>query len=77
MHSSLANGALAVATALRKGSLAQFASTRSSGFVPIVIDQTHRGERAYDIFSRLLKERIVILNGGVQRAVVLGLYLDV
>lgn len=31
-------------------------------YVPMVIEQTGRGERAYDIFSRLLKERIVFLN---------------
>ena len=30
--------------------------------VPMVVEQTNRGERAYDIFSRLLKERIVILG---------------
>ncbi|MEM6408832.1 MAG: ATP-dependent Clp protease proteolytic subunit [Pseudomonadota bacterium] len=33
--------------------------------VPMVVEQTSRGERAYDIFSRLLKERIVFLNGPV------------
>ncbi|EAU55011.1 ATP-dependent Clp endopeptidase proteolytic subunit ClpP [Mariprofundus ferrooxydans] len=33
--------------------------------VPTVVEQTSRGERAYDIFSRLLKERIVFLNGQV------------
>jgi ATP-dependent Clp protease protease subunit len=33
-----------------------------SGLVPIVIEQTGRGERAYDIYSRLLKDRIVILG---------------
>lgn len=47
--------------------MTQIGSPRNAGFVPIVIDQTHRGERAYDIFSRLLKERIVILNGGVNQ----------
>ena len=31
--------------------------------VPMVVEQTSRGERAYDIFSRLLKERIVFVNG--------------
>lgn len=36
-----------------------------SNLVPIVIEQTGRGERAYDIFSRLLKDRIVILGGPV------------
>lgn len=33
--------------------------------VPIVVEQTSRGERSYDIFSRLLKERIIFLNGEV------------
>ncbi len=33
--------------------------------VPIVVEQTARGERSFDIFSRLLKERIVFLNGPV------------
>ncbi len=36
-----------------------------STLVPIVIEQTGRGERAYDIFSRLLKDRIIILGGPV------------
>jgi ATP-dependent Clp protease protease subunit len=33
-----------------------------SSLVPIVVEQTHRGERAYDIFSRLLKERIIFIG---------------
>jgi len=33
--------------------------------VPVVVEQTARGERSYDIFSRLLKERIIFLNGQV------------
>ena len=33
--------------------------------VPMVVEQTNRGERAYDIYSRLLKERIIFLIGGV------------
>ena len=33
--------------------------------VPMVVEQTSRGERAFDIFSRLLKERIIFLTGGV------------
>ncbi len=37
--------------------------------VPMVIEQTNRGERAYDIYSRLLKERIIFLIGGVNDAV--------
>jgi ATP-dependent Clp protease protease subunit len=34
-----------------------------SDLVPMVVEQTARGERSYDIFSRLLKERIIFLNG--------------
>ena len=37
--------------------------------VPMVIEQTNRGERAFDIYSRLLKERIIFLIGGVNDAV--------
>src|SRR5256885_9571854 len=33
--------------------------------VPIVIEKSGRGERAYDIYSRLLKDRIILLNGPV------------
>ncbi|MBT4770672.1 MAG: ATP-dependent Clp endopeptidase proteolytic subunit ClpP [Rhodospirillaceae bacterium] len=36
-----------------------------SNLVPMVVEQTTRGERAYDIYSRLLKERIIFLTGGV------------
>lgn len=38
----------------------------TSGLVPIVIEQTSRGERSYDIYSRLLKERIIFLLGEVE-----------
>ncbi|MBX8801371.1 ATP-dependent Clp protease proteolytic subunit [Pseudochrobactrum asaccharolyticum] len=34
--------------------------------VPMVVEQTARGERAYDIFSRLLKERVIFVNGPVE-----------
>jgi len=33
--------------------------------VPIVVEQTSRGERSYDIYSRLLKDRIILLEGEV------------
>src|SRR5207248_10106348 len=39
-----------------------------SHLVPMVVEQTARGERAYDIFSRLLKSRIVFLSGEVHDA---------
>lgn len=38
-------------------------------FIPYVIEKTSQGERSYDIYSRLLKERIVFLNGEVNDAV--------
>src|SRR5262245_39493882 len=37
-----------------------------STLVPMVVEQTARGERAYDIYSRLLKERIIFLVGPIQ-----------
>jgi ATP-dependent Clp protease protease subunit len=39
--------------------------TRNLGLIPMVIEQSGRGERAYDIYSRLLKERVVFLVGPV------------
>jgi ATP-dependent Clp protease protease subunit len=41
------------------------AETRDLGLIPMVIEQSGRGERAYDIYSRLLKERVVFLVGPV------------
>jgi len=38
----------------------------SSGLVPMVIEQTARGERSYDIYSRLLKERVIFMVGQVE-----------
>lgn len=38
---------------------------RAGNFVPMVIEQSPRGERSYDIFSRMLKERVIFLNGPV------------
>ena len=40
-----------------------------SNLIPMVIDQTSRGERSYDIFSRLLKERIIFINGPINDSV--------
>lgn len=34
-------------------------------YIPMVVEQSGRGERAYDIYSRLLKERIIFLGGGI------------
>ena len=43
-------------------------NNRNNNLVPVVVEQTSRGERSYDIFSRLLKERIVFLDGEVNDA---------
>jgi ATP-dependent Clp protease, protease subunit len=42
------------------------AETRALGLIPMVIEQTSRGERAYDIYSRLLKERVIFCVGPVE-----------
>ena len=39
---------------------------QASGLVPMVVEQTSRGERSYDIYSRLLKERVIFLVGQVE-----------
>ena len=39
--------------------------TQALNLVPMVVEQTSRGERAYDIYSRLLKERVIFLVGGI------------
>ncbi len=41
-------------------------NTRALGMVPMVIEQSGRGERAYDIYSRLLKERIIFVVGPIE-----------
>jgi ATP-dependent Clp protease, protease subunit len=40
--------------------------TYTNHLVPMVVEQTNRGERAYDIYSRLLKERIVFITGPIE-----------
>jgi ATP-dependent Clp protease, protease subunit len=40
--------------------------TQAAGLVPMVVEQTSRGERAYDIYSRLLKERVIFMVGQVE-----------
>ncbi len=41
-------------------------SAESLNLVPMVVEQTARGERAYDIYSRLLKDRLIFIVGGVE-----------
>ena len=45
--------------------MAAYSEPRNLGLIPMVIEQSGRGERAYDIYSRLLKERVVFLVGPV------------
>jgi len=45
--------------------MADMIDTYANTLVPMVVEQTNRGERSYDIFSRLLKERIIFLTGGI------------
>ncbi|GFP28783.1 ATP-dependent Clp protease, protease subunit, partial [Candidatus Hakubella thermalkaliphila] len=40
--------------------------SRMSNLIPIVVEQTSRGERSFDIYSRLLKERIVFLGDVIE-----------
>ena len=49
--------------------MADYFETHMNTLVPMVVEQTNRGERAYDIYSRLLKERIIFLVGPVNDAV--------
>ncbi|MEX2241952.1 MAG: ATP-dependent Clp protease proteolytic subunit, partial [Burkholderiales bacterium] len=44
---------------------ADMPDAKDLGLIPMVIEQSGRGERAYDIYSRLLKERVVFLVGVV------------
>ena len=46
--------------------MTEFHESRMSTLVPMVVEQTNRGERAYDIYSRLLKERIVFVTGPIE-----------
>jgi len=45
--------------------LADILNTYGNVLVPMVVEQTNRGERAYDIYSRLLKERIIFITGPI------------
>ncbi len=45
--------------------MARYSEPQGLGLIPMVIEQSGRGERAYDIYSRLLKERVVFLVGPV------------
>ena len=59
--SQLHHGAMRDGSQASRGAL----GAQALGLVPMVIEQTARGERAYDIYSRLLKERVVFMVGAV------------
>ena len=61
------NGANGMGTRAHEGggSLVADNTPRSLGLIPMVIEQSGRGERAYDIYSRLLKERVIFLVGPI------------
>ena len=44
----------------------EFDISNAGGLVPMVVEQSARGERSYDIYSRLLKERVIFLVGPVE-----------
>ena len=48
------------------GDMRDLRDTYQNQLVPMVIEETNRGERAYDIYSRLLKERIIFINGPIE-----------
>ena len=51
---------------MQKNNFQMDCEPQASGLVPIVIEQTARGERSFDIYSRLLKERVIFLVGQVE-----------
>src|SRR3974390_2258615 len=48
------------------GDMRDLPGTYQNQLVPMVVEQTNRGERAYDIYSRLLKERIIFITGPIE-----------
>lgn len=53
-------------TIIDKGAMAGMQNIQNLGLVPMVVEQTGRGERAYDIYSRLLKERVIFVVGPIE-----------
>jgi ATP-dependent Clp protease protease subunit len=49
-----------------EGDMRDLRDTHQNQLVPMVVEQTMRGERAYDIYSRLLKERIIFITGPIE-----------
>jgi len=61
----LSNGDLRIISQMRSETISGSAQTQSA-LVPMVVEQSARGERSYDIYSRLLKERVIFLVGQVE-----------
>ena len=53
----------------KHSALPELVETTMNTLVPMVVETTSRGERAYDIYSRLLKERIIFVTGGINDVV--------
>ena len=51
---------------MKQDKLSDHVDTRGLGLIPMVIETTGRGERAFDIYSRLLKERVIFLIGPIE-----------
>ncbi len=66
---SVSNTPLISQTSKESGITTMPDSVTSSYLIPIVIEQTARGERSFDIYSRLLKERIIFIGTGIDDAV--------
>ena len=49
--------------------MSDFINEKMSNLIPMVVEQSSRGERAYDIYSRLLKERIIFVVGPINDSV--------
>src|SRR5262245_36849420 len=55
-----------------RGDMSDTGDTYQNQLVPMVVEQTNRGERAYDIVSRLLKERIILITGPIEDGMATG-----
>ncbi len=65
----LLNSSIKLTKSINRSFHDTFKSKLLSPLIPIVIEQSGRGERAYDIYSRLLKERIICFMGPVRKLI--------
>ena len=66
MYGSSCKFALMAIGRSKRGDMRDQDDTYQNQLVPMVVEQTNRGERAYDIYSRLLKERIIFITGPIE-----------